>query len=205
MAISKDHGPADGFGLGPRVPSTGPVLCSLSTAWNKWSGREERHRQNRPRGHPAGHCHASPRRPACAVGPVDRTADPHRVGRWLVGLGFRGRFTCSHPVLSLSWLLSPRGGCDRSRTYATTTTRFPSFWQRLVGRTASWVAAMQLASLGLARADDPASLIGAFEGMQRHVPDCLADEVVGRMDEELRAFLSGRRSRIGSARNSVSD
>jgi LuxR family transcriptional regulator, maltose regulon positive regulatory protein len=61
--------------------------------------------------------------------------------------------------------------------------------QRLVGRTEGWVAAMQLASLGLARADDPARVIGAFEGMQRHVLDYLADEVVGRIDEELRSFL----------------
>ena len=61
--------------------------------------------------------------------------------------------------------------------------------QRLVGRTEGWVAAMQLASLGLARADDSARVIGAFEGMQRHVLDYLADEVVGRMDEDLRTFL----------------
>lgn len=61
--------------------------------------------------------------------------------------------------------------------------------QRLVGRTEGWVAAMQLASLGLTRADDPARVIGAFEGMQRHVLDYLADEVVGRIDEGLRTFL----------------
>lgn len=61
--------------------------------------------------------------------------------------------------------------------------------QRLLDRTEGWVAAMQLVSLGLARTDAAASVIGAFEGRPRYVLDYLADEVLARVDVELRAFL----------------
>lgn len=61
--------------------------------------------------------------------------------------------------------------------------------ERLLDRTEGWVAAMQLVSLGLTRADDPVSVIRTFEGMPQHVLDYLADEVLANVDEELRAFL----------------
>ncbi len=60
---------------------------------------------------------------------------------------------------------------------------------RLLERTEGWVAALQLASLGLARGEHPARLIGAFEGLQRDILDYLADEVLARVDDDLRSFL----------------
>ena len=61
--------------------------------------------------------------------------------------------------------------------------------ERLVERTEGWIAGLQLAAISLRDRPDPAALIEAFGGSQRFVFDYLADEVLGGVDPELRAFL----------------
>ena len=65
----------------------------------------------------------------------------------------------------------------------------PPLVGRLVERTEGWIAGLQLAAISLRDRPDPAALIEAFGGSQRFVLDYLADEVLGRVDDELRAFL----------------
>jgi LuxR family maltose regulon positive regulatory protein len=65
----------------------------------------------------------------------------------------------------------------------------PGLVERLVERTEGWIAGLQLAAISLRDRPDPAALIEAFGGSQRFVFDYLADEVLGRVDEDLRAFL----------------
>ncbi len=60
---------------------------------------------------------------------------------------------------------------------------------RLVERTEGWIAGLQMAAISLRERPDPAARIEAFGGNQRFVLDYLADEVLGLVDEELRAFL----------------
>ncbi len=59
----------------------------------------------------------------------------------------------------------------------------------LLERTEGWIAGLQLAAISLRDRADAGALIEAFSGSQRFVFDYLADEVLGRVDEDLRAFL----------------
>jgi LuxR family maltose regulon positive regulatory protein len=65
----------------------------------------------------------------------------------------------------------------------------PDLTAGLIERTEGWVAGLQLAAISLRDHPDPAALVGAFGGSQRFVLDYLADEVLGRIDDELRSFL----------------
>jgi LuxR family maltose regulon positive regulatory protein len=59
----------------------------------------------------------------------------------------------------------------------------------LLERTEGWIAGLQLAAISLRDRADTAALIEAFGGSQRFVFDYLADEVLSRVDEDLRSFL----------------
>ena len=59
----------------------------------------------------------------------------------------------------------------------------------LVARTEGWAAGLQLAGLSLRGQADPAGFVAAFSGSHRFVLDYLADEVLERQDEQVRAFL----------------
>ncbi|HEY4895275.1 MAG TPA: LuxR C-terminal-related transcriptional regulator, partial [Solirubrobacteraceae bacterium] len=65
----------------------------------------------------------------------------------------------------------------------------PPLVDRLVERTEGWIAGLQLAAISLRDRPDPAALIETFGGSQRFVFDYLADEALGGVDEDLRAFL----------------
>jgi LuxR family transcriptional regulator, maltose regulon positive regulatory protein len=56
-------------------------------------------------------------------------------------------------------------------------------------RTEGWVAGLQLAALSLQGHADPAGLVASFSGTHRFVLDYLAEEVLDRQPEPLRAFL----------------
>ena len=60
---------------------------------------------------------------------------------------------------------------------------------RLLERTEGWIAGLQLAAISLRDRADAGALIESFGGSQRFVFDYLADEVLGRVDEDLRSFL----------------
>ena len=59
----------------------------------------------------------------------------------------------------------------------------------LEGRTEGWAAGLQLAALSLRDHPDPAGFVATFSGSHRHVLDYLAEEVLDRQPEPLRAFL----------------
>jgi LuxR family maltose regulon positive regulatory protein len=61
----------------------------------------------------------------------------------------------------------------------------------LEARTEGWIAALQLAALSMRDRADAASFIAAFSGDDRYVVDYLADEVLERQSEDVRAFLLG--------------
>ena len=61
--------------------------------------------------------------------------------------------------------------------------------ERLLERTEGWMAGLQLAAISLRDRPDAAALIEAFGGSQRFVFDYLADEALGGIDPDLRAFL----------------
>lgn len=65
----------------------------------------------------------------------------------------------------------------------------PELVERLVERTEGWVAGLQLAAISLRDRGDSGTLINAFGGSRRFVFDYLADEVLGRVDDDLRSFL----------------
>jgi ATP/maltotriose-dependent transcriptional regulator MalT len=65
----------------------------------------------------------------------------------------------------------------------------PSEVDRLVERTEGWIAGLQLAAISLRGRLAPAPEIDALTGSDRYVFDYLADEVLGRLDPELREFL----------------
>jgi len=65
----------------------------------------------------------------------------------------------------------------------------PEQLARLLERTEGWIAGLQLAAISLRDRADAGALIRAFGGSQRFVFDYLADEVLGRVDEDLRSFL----------------
>jgi LuxR family maltose regulon positive regulatory protein len=59
----------------------------------------------------------------------------------------------------------------------------------LAARTEGWVAGLQLAALSLHGHPDPAGFVASFSGSDRYVLDYLAEEVLDRQPEPLRAFL----------------
>ena len=59
----------------------------------------------------------------------------------------------------------------------------------LVARTEGWAAGLQLAALSLRGQEDVATFVEAFTGSHRYVLDYLAEEVLERQDEQVRAFL----------------
>jgi LuxR family maltose regulon positive regulatory protein len=56
-------------------------------------------------------------------------------------------------------------------------------------QTEGWIAGLQLAMLSLRNATDPAAVIDAFRGNQRHILDYLVEEVLERQSPPLRTFL----------------
>jgi LuxR family maltose regulon positive regulatory protein len=61
--------------------------------------------------------------------------------------------------------------------------------QDLTNRTEGWAVGLQLASLSLRGAEDPARFIQDFSGSHRYVIDYLADEVLSSLPDDLRVFL----------------
>ena len=59
----------------------------------------------------------------------------------------------------------------------------------LEARTEGWIAALQLAALSMQDRDDVADFIRNFTGDDRFVVDYLAEEVLERLPEDVRAFL----------------
>jgi len=59
----------------------------------------------------------------------------------------------------------------------------------LAARTEGWVAGLQLAGLSLRGQADPAQFVASFSGSHRYVLDYLAEEVLERQSEQVRAFL----------------
>ena len=59
----------------------------------------------------------------------------------------------------------------------------------LAARTEGWAAGLQLAALSLRGQADVAGLVAAFTGSHRYVLDYLAEEVLERQGQEVRAFL----------------
>lgn len=59
----------------------------------------------------------------------------------------------------------------------------------LEARTEGWAAGLQLAALSVQGRADGAALLAGFSGSQRHVFDYLAEEVLARQPEAVRAFL----------------
>jgi len=66
----------------------------------------------------------------------------------------------------------------------------PEQHAQLLERTEGWIAGLQLAAISLRDRADAGALIEAFGGSRRFVFDYLADEVLGRVDEDLRSFLA---------------
>ena len=59
----------------------------------------------------------------------------------------------------------------------------------LAARTEGWAAGLQLAALSLRGQADVAGFVAAFTGSHRYVLDYLAEEVLERQSEQVRAFL----------------
>ena len=59
----------------------------------------------------------------------------------------------------------------------------------LAARTEGWAAGLQLAALSLRGQPDVAGFVAAFTGSHRYVLDYLAEEVLERQSEQVRAFL----------------
>ena len=59
----------------------------------------------------------------------------------------------------------------------------------LAARTEGWAAGLQLAALSLRGHADPAGFVAAFTGSHRYVLDYLAEEVLERQSQRVRAFL----------------
>ena len=59
----------------------------------------------------------------------------------------------------------------------------------LAARTEGWAAGLQLAALSLRGQEDVAGFVAAFTGSHRYVLDYLAEEVLERQSEQVRAFL----------------
>jgi LuxR family maltose regulon positive regulatory protein len=61
--------------------------------------------------------------------------------------------------------------------------------ETLCRRTAGWPAALFLATLWLRHVEDPRTAVREFGGSHRFVADYLSEEVLARLDPELRSFL----------------
>jgi len=59
----------------------------------------------------------------------------------------------------------------------------------LAGRTEGWAVGLQLAALSLRGHHDAAGFVAAFSGSHRYILDYLAEEVLDRQPEHMRAFL----------------
>jgi LuxR family maltose regulon positive regulatory protein len=59
----------------------------------------------------------------------------------------------------------------------------------LEGRTEGWIAALQLAALSLRGREDTSGFIAGFAGDDHYIVDYLAEEVLARQSDEVRAFL----------------
>jgi LuxR family maltose regulon positive regulatory protein len=59
----------------------------------------------------------------------------------------------------------------------------------LEGRTEGWIAALQLAALSLRDREDASAFIAGFAGDDHYVVDYLAEEVLARQSDEVKAFL----------------
>jgi LuxR family maltose regulon positive regulatory protein len=59
----------------------------------------------------------------------------------------------------------------------------------LEGRTEGWIAALQLAALSIQGRDDVTGFIAGFSGDDRYIVDYLAEEVLHRQPDDVRAFL----------------
>jgi LuxR family maltose regulon positive regulatory protein len=59
----------------------------------------------------------------------------------------------------------------------------------LEGRTEGWIAALQLAALSLRDREDASAFIAGFAGDDQFVVDYLAEEVLARQSDEVKAFL----------------
>src|SRR5215472_749386 len=59
----------------------------------------------------------------------------------------------------------------------------------LTARTEGWAAGLQLAAISLRGQADPAGFVAAFSGSHRYLLDYLAEEVLDRQSEQMRAFL----------------
>ena len=65
----------------------------------------------------------------------------------------------------------------------------PEQLAQLLERTEGWIVGLQLAAISLRDRPDAGTLIKAFGGSRRFVFDYLADEALGRVDDDLRSFL----------------
>ena len=65
----------------------------------------------------------------------------------------------------------------------------PELLERLLDRTEGWIAGLQLAAISLVHRPGAGPVVDALGGSQRFVFDYLADEVLVRLDEDLRSFL----------------
>lgn len=65
----------------------------------------------------------------------------------------------------------------------------PALVELAAARTEGWVAGLQMASLSLASAEDPAGVIDRFSGMNRNVAQFLESEVLAKLDAETARFL----------------
>ncbi|MFN8628963.1 MAG: hypothetical protein U0838_01165 [Chloroflexota bacterium] len=59
----------------------------------------------------------------------------------------------------------------------------------LEARTEGWIAALQLAAISMRGREDTAAFVAAFAGDDRYIVDYLADEVLERQPDAVRAFL----------------
>lgn len=64
-----------------------------------------------------------------------------------------------------------------------------AFYKTLADQSEGWAAGIHLARLWLRDDNDAASVLRAFQGTHRDIADYLAEEVVGRLSEELKWFL----------------
>ncbi len=60
---------------------------------------------------------------------------------------------------------------------------------QLHGITEGWLAALHLATLGLARSGDGASFLAGFSGCERNIADYLAEDVLDKLPPEVQQFL----------------
>ena len=87
------------------------------------------------------------------------------------------RFTAKEAAALLQQVAAPSGALPDAASSA------------LAARTEGWAAGLQLAGLSLRGQHDVAGFVAAFTGSHRYVLDYLAEEVLERQSEQVRAFL----------------